>query len=66
MTTTKQYRFEECMATNVAGHKCTIPAGIHSVARNSLSARVRVGGREIDVTVAEFMRLTEEGRLTEA
>lgn len=54
------------MATNVAGHKCTIPAGIHSLARNSLSARVRVGGREFDLTVAEFMRLREKGKVTEA
>lgn len=62
----ERYRFEECAATNAAGSKCTIPAGTHAVSRNSLAVRVQVGGRVIELTLAEFARMQAEAKVSEA
>ena len=65
VTDEKQYRFEACQPTHAAGHKVNIPAGVHTVERRSLSVRVHVGGREVDLTLAEFSRLQTEGKASE-
>ncbi|MBN8489810.1 MAG: hypothetical protein J0M00_00055 [Burkholderiales bacterium] len=66
MAMADRYRFEECTATNAAGSKCTIPAGTHAVTRNSLAVRVKIGGRELELTLAELARLQAEAKVTEA
>ena len=66
MAMAERYRFEECAATKAAGSKCTIPAGTHAVSRNSLAVRVQVGGRVIELTLAEFARLQAEAKVSEA
>jgi hypothetical protein len=38
-----------------------IPAGVHHVERRSLVFRVRLGGRELDLTLAEWERLLHAG-----
>jgi hypothetical protein len=36
------------------------------VTRNSLAVRVKIGGRELELTLAEFARLQAEAKVTEA
>lgn len=58
-----QYEFEEVTATSAAGAAVSIPAGVHAVERHSLSFRLQLGGREVDLTLAEFERLERAGRV---
>lgn len=46
-----------------SGVKVNIPTGVHWVERRSLVYRVRLGGREIDITLGEFERLVQSGRV---
>jgi hypothetical protein len=58
-----QYEFDEIDAVTAAGGPVRFPAGVHPVARRSLVFRVRLGGREVDLTRAEFDRLLRAGRI---
>lgn len=57
------YEFDEIDAVTSAGGAVRFPAGVHAVARRSLVFRVRLGGREVDLTLAEFDRLLRAGRI---
>lgn len=46
-----------------SGDRVSIPAGVFLVERRSLVRRVRLGGREIDLTLGEFERLLQAGRV---
>lgn len=61
-----RYCFEACAATNAAGGKRTIPAGAYAVSRNSLAIRVQIGGRVVELTLAEFACLRAQGMVREA
>lgn len=50
--TVERYAFTDCEATTAAGVPLRIPAGVHHVERRSLVFRVRLGGRELDLTLA--------------
>jgi len=49
----ERYAFTDCEATTTAGASLRIPAGVHHVEGRSLTFRVRLGGRELDLTMAE-------------
>ncbi|HRD97075.1 MAG TPA: hypothetical protein PLA97_11830 [Rubrivivax sp.] len=55
------YAFNDCEATTAAGMPLRIPAGFHLVERRSLVFRLRLGGRELDLTLAEWERLLQAG-----
>lgn len=57
----ERYAFHDCEATTAAGVPLRIPAGVHHVERRSLVFRVRLGGRELDLTLAEWERLLHAG-----
>jgi hypothetical protein len=59
--TIERYAFNDREATTAAGVPLRIPAGVHLVERRSLVFRVRVGGRELDLTLAEWARLLHAG-----
>jgi hypothetical protein len=59
--TVDRYAFIDCDATTAAGVPLRIPAGVHHVERRSLVFRVRLGGRELDLTLAEWERLMHAG-----
>ena len=59
--TVERYAFNDCEATTAAGVPLRIPAGVHHVERRSLVFRVRLGGRELDLTLAEWERLLDAG-----
>lgn len=59
--TVDSYAFEDSDALTAAGVRVRIPAGEHLVERRSLVFRVRLGGREVDLTLAEFDRLRSTG-----
>jgi len=59
--TVERYAFHDCEATTAAGVPLRIPAGVHQVERRSLVFRVRLGGRELDLTLAEWERLLDVG-----
>jgi len=59
--TVERYAFNDCDATTAAGEPLRIPAGVHRVERRSLVFRVRLGGRELDLTLAEWERLLHAG-----
>lgn len=59
--TVERYAFTDCDATTAAGVPLRIPAGVHQVERRSLVFRVRLGGRELDLTLAEWERLLDAG-----
>lgn len=59
--TVERYAFHDCEATTAAGVPLCIPAGVHRVERRSLVFRVRLGGRELDLTLAEWERLLHAG-----
>lgn len=61
--TFERYAFHDCEATTAAGVPLRIPAGVHHVERRSLVFRVRLGGREVELTLAEFGRLREAGQV---
>lgn len=58
-----RYEFDEVDAVTAAGGPVRLPAGVHPVARRSLVFRVRLGGREVDLSLAEFDRLLRAGRI---
>lgn len=64
--TVASYSFEEAEAVTAAGVTVRIPAGLHLVEERLLVFRVRVGGREVDLTLAEFHRLRSAGRIRAA
>lgn len=55
----ERYAFQDCDATTAAGVSMRIPTGVHQVERRSLVFRVRLGGREVDLTLAEWDRLQQ-------
>jgi hypothetical protein len=57
----QRYAFTDCEATTAAGVPLRIPAGVHHVERRSLVFRVRLGGRELDLTLADWERLLHAG-----
>lgn len=57
------YAFDGEEALAASGVKVSIPAGVYLVERRSLVHRVRVGGREIDLTLGEFERLLRSGQV---
>ena len=59
--TVASYAFEEFDTLTAAGVPVRIPAGVHLVERRSLVFRVRLGGREVDLALAEFNRLQSTG-----
>lgn len=59
--TVDSYAFDDSDALTAAGVRVRIPAGVHRVERRSLVLRVRLGGREVDLTLAEFERLRSSG-----
>jgi hypothetical protein len=59
--TVERYAFHDSEATTAAGVPLRIPAGVHHVERRSLVFRVRLGGRELDLTLAEWERLLDAG-----
>jgi hypothetical protein len=59
--TVERFAFTDCEATTAAGMPLRIPAGVHHVERRSLVFRVRLGGRELDLTLAEWERLLHAG-----
>ena len=59
--TVERYAFHDCEATTAAGVLLRIPDGVHHVERRSLVFRVRLGGRELDLTLAEWERLLHAG-----
>lgn len=59
--TVDRYAFNDCAAITAAGMPLRIPAGVHEVERRLLVFRVRLGGREVDVTLAEWERLRHAG-----
>jgi hypothetical protein len=59
--TVERYAFNDCEAITAAGVPLRIPAGVHEVERRLLVFRVRLGGREVDVTLAEWERLRHAG-----
>lgn len=59
--TVERYAFNDCEATTAAGVPLRNPAGVHHVERRSLVFRVRLGGRELDLTLAEWERLLHAG-----
>ena len=61
--TQARYEFDEIDAVTSAGGAVRFPAGVHPIARRSLVFRVRIGGREVDLTLAEFDRLLRAGRI---
>lgn len=62
--TVASYAFDDSDALTAAGVPVRIPAGVHLVERRSLVFRVRLGGREVDLTLAEFDRLQSTGLVT--
>lgn len=61
--TEARYEFDEIDAVTSAGGAVRFPAGVHAVVRRSLVFRVRLGGRDVDLTLAEFDRLLRAGRI---
>lgn len=61
--TQARYEFDEIDTLTAAGGEVRFPAGVHPVERRSLVFRVRLGGREVDLTLAEFDRLMQAGRI---
>jgi predicted thioesterase len=59
--TVDSYAFVDSDAPTAAGVRVRIPAGVHPVEQRSLVFRVRLGGREVDLTLAEFDRLRSTG-----
>lgn len=59
--TVERYAFIDCDATTAAGAPLRIAAGVHLVERRSLVFRLRLGGRELDLTLAEWERLLQAG-----
>jgi len=59
--TVEGYAFNDCEATTAGGVLLRIPAGVDHVERRSLVFRVRLGGRERDLTLAEWERLLHAG-----
>lgn len=57
------YEFDGVDTLSAAGAAVSIPAGIHLVERRSLVHRLRLGGRQVDLTLAEFDRLLHAGRV---
>ena len=64
--TVASYAFDETDAVTAAGVALRIPAGLHQVERRSLVFRVRIGGREVALPLAEFERLRSAGRVKAA
>lgn len=64
--TVASYAFDDCDALTAAGIPVRIPAGVYLAERRSLVFRVRLGGREVDLTLAEFDRLRSTGLVTVA
>lgn len=64
--TVASYAFDDSDALTAAGVPVRIPAGVYLVERRSLVFRVRLGGREVDLTLAEFDRLRSTGLVTAA
>ena len=61
--TIASYAFEDTDAISASGATVRIPTGVHLVERRSLVFRIRLGGREVDLTLAEFERLQRAGRV---
>jgi hypothetical protein len=59
--TVASYTFDDSDALTAAGVQVRIPAGVHLVERRLLVFRVRLGEREVDLTLAEFDRLQSTG-----
>jgi len=59
--TVERYAFNDCKATMAAGVPLRIPAGVHHVERRSLVFNVRLGGREFDLMLVEWERLSRAG-----
>lgn len=57
------YEFDGDDVLAASGVMVSIPAGIYFVERRSLVHRVRLGGRQIDLTLGEFERLIQAGRV---
>lgn len=57
------YAFDGEDLLAASGAKVSIPAGVYLVERRSLVHRIRLGGREIDLTLGEFERLLQSGRI---
>jgi hypothetical protein len=56
-----RWGFADLEVTSAGGASVRIPAGEHAVERRSLVYRMRLGGREVDLTLAEFERLQRAG-----
>lgn len=61
VATSRRYVFAATQAVNAGGMVVRIPPGDYPVERRSLVHRVRLGGREVDLTLAEFRRLQRAG-----
>jgi len=62
MTVASHY-FDEFDAVTAAGGSVRSPAGVRPAEWRSLVFRVRFGGRDVDLTLAEFDRLLQAGRV---
>ena len=62
--TVANYAFDDSDVLTANGVRVRIPAGVYLVERRSLVFRVRLGGREVDLTLAEFDRLRSTGLVT--
>lgn len=58
-----EYQFAETDVQTAAGALVRIPAGTYPVEKRALVFRVRLGGREVDLTLAEFDRLEKAGKV---
>lgn len=57
------YEFDGDDVLAASGATVSIPAGAYLVEKRSLVYRVRVGGREVDLTLGEFERLLRSDRV---
>lgn len=57
------YEFDGGDVLAASGAMVSIPAGAYVVEKRSLVYRVRLGGRQIDLTLGEFERLRLAGRV---
>lgn len=60
------YAIDDADITSSAGAPVRVPPGRYAVERRSLVYRLRVGGREVDLTLREFDRLLQRGRIRPA
>lgn len=60
------YEFAEGDVLTASGSPIRIPGGTYPVEKHALVFRVRLRGREVDLTLAEFDRLERAGKVRRA